>query len=182
MTVVVTIINKEENKAYLGSDRLVSFNQYGHQTDEKFFEKTIEFNDTKQKIILGLSGTIKLRPVLSSIVEWDNFREKFDDFEHYFAKYIAPQIKAQFDEEEDLVYFFVIHDQEIYLVDTGLTIIRIVKNWFAIGEGMEYALGSLHSTSTMNKDYTMERIKEAITVANEYCLHCEGIATKEYKI
>jgi hypothetical protein len=69
--------------------------------------------------------------------------------------------------------FILIFRGEIFIIDTGFAVNTPVEDYFAIGSGSKFALGSLHTTEHVGNLDPETRIKIALDAASFYD---EGVA------
>lgn len=173
MTCVVGIIDKENNKIYIGSDTICSDgNLKWDRKDSKIFKKG--------PFIFGFTGSYRMGQVIKYHSKIDNlwsiFEPESDDKEHEFlvTMYI-PHLRSilmehgvlsKDEDGTDSSHTFLIgFNNRLFSIESDFQVAESADNYNSIGSGVEIALGSLY-TSTMMSDVSIrDRIQIAIEAA-----------------
>ena len=163
MTCIIGIIDREKNIVYIGGDSA--------GTDTRTFNLQIR-KDPKvfvnDKFLIGFTTSFRMGQLMmyNKLVD----REQFDnetDYEYLIQEFI-PTIKKLFKDEgfstikentEEAGVFLVGYKTKLYVVESSYQVAELYDDYYAIGAGAYYALGSLYTTknsdlSPANRIYT----------------------------
>lgn len=143
MTCVIAII--DNNKLIIGSDTRMS-DSSGHFIDvneAKILSKNINKN---QKLIIGWAGDVKIGNVLTSFRPPKIKNTQYDKYiQTTFIEALKKKIKtAKIDKEEIDFTLMVCVNNCIYEISNDLSVVKISRNYHAIGSGSIAALTSLN--------------------------------------
>lgn len=164
MSTIVAI--KTGNFIVMGSDSLCSNGNMKHiRKNEKVFK--IKNKDNKE-FLIGICGSFRLMQIVQYYFTPPKITN--EDAVKYIVVDFVKKLKATFDEldyqmkdgERVLVGF----EGEIFCIENDYQVGMPDYNYFAVGSGTRYALGSLHTT----KDWVLpsNRITVAINSAKEF--------------
>jgi len=169
MTCIVGLIDKENNKVYIGGDSAGANSDYTLQIrkDPKVF--------INGNFLIGFTTSFRMGQLLmfNKLVDRNQYNES--DYEYLVQEFI-PTIKKIFKDEgfseikenkEKGGNFLVAYKNNLYVIESNYQVIELYDNYYAIGCGGNYALGSLHTTKDMNMLLT-DRIINALEAAEHH--------------
>lgn len=170
MTCVVGFVTK--NRIFMGADSLGS-NAWDcvQRTDPKVFERTLE---NGHKMLFGFTSSYRMGQLLRYKLVIPFHDESIDDYEYLCTSFIDAVRYCLKDNgyttvnnnTEKAGQFLIGYKDSLYLIDSDLQVAKFYDNYYAIGCGQAYALGSLASSSGV---YTAEYIvNKALCAAEKY--------------
>lgn len=169
MTCVVGVIGNDG--IYLGSDSSSnSDNLIMPMTETKIFKKG--------PFSIGYSGSLRVAQVVRYKMRTPTINQdklKKDPIKYLSTSFINAMRKSLkrdgasreiYSQEENENDFVVAFDDRLFLIDSHYSVCESDGNFIAIGSGMEYALGSLHTSRNSDPE---DRVKWALDSANQFC-------------
>lgn len=169
MTCIVAL--KQDNKIIFGSDSLTS------DTEGDFVSITKQSKICrKQDKLMGFCGLVRPAQVIQS--GWTFPKKENSDEDFYLRIKIPSSIRTSLKssgclskdddstESVDIEVLFT-YNNKIYYMDSAFGIHESINNYFSIGSGAGYALGSLFSTKKVEMT-AKERIKCALDAASHF--------------
>lgn len=169
MTCVVGVIGK--NEIFLGADSSGnSDNLVMPMTEVKIFKKG--------PFAVGYSGSLRVAQIIRYKMRTPTINQdklKKDPMKYLSISFVnamrkalkqdgaSREISSQEENEND---FIVAYNNRLFHIDGHYSVCESARDSMAIGSGMEYALGSLHTTRNSNPE---DRVKWALDAANEFC-------------
>jgi ATP-dependent protease HslVU (ClpYQ) peptidase subunit len=181
MTVIVGLIDDEEKKIYMGSDRAGTDGRgrQGLRKDPKVF--------IRGDFIFGCSGSFRMRDLLAynkfELPKYDGEHSIFYYMHNNFIDEVIKVFKDNNyanlkDNEISGESFLVGWRGHLFYIGSDFQIGENVDGYECIGSGYKYALGSLATTKDMSLN-AHDRVLKAIMVSNKFDTGCNGVANIE---
>jgi len=174
MTCIVAI--EKDGVVYVGGDSAgvdVDTLDIVRRADEKVFLSEGGDND----VIIGFAGSFRIGQLLRYALHVPDQPSRKNDMAYMVTDFVDAVRTMQKDKgsmtkenelEEHDGQFIVGYNGHLYIVYGDFQVERPVDSHAAIGCGMSYALGSLHSTRNSKKLSPEQRIRKALRAAAEY--------------
>lgn len=174
MTVVVGIVHN--NVVHMAADTQASSCYVKHTISSKVFYIT----NGKEKLLIGFCGTLRLMQIVKYHLVVPEHQEGDSDEEYLCTAFISRLRHAcvlhgfsvidNSEEKFSSGSILVGYRGKLFVIENNFQVMEIVDNYTAIGSGMEFSLGSLHTS----EDYTniltpLDRLSAAIYAACEFC-------------
>lgn len=184
MTVISGYLDKN-NTVYMGCDSQVSAGfGYKSKLDPTINTKIKAFD----KMMVGISGSVKSCQLLLKYFElaYNDFKKEIINdtfYDFYIQKGVALDIEHSLDKfgvkcgsgKKNIENFeiILIWKDEIYKIASDLCIISINNNYFSVGNGCDFALGTLYSLNYIKKIISpIDKILLSLKSAKE---HVNGV-------
>lgn len=169
MTCIVGVV--ENNKVYMGAD---SGCFYGYDISQT--EKLVK----KQDIVLGLTGVSRLSQIIKYFVTIPKRPKNIND-EEYVVVHLAESIRKAFKDagqmtidnnREDFEARILLgYRARLYTIDSALHVNPIQLDYWSIGCGGPYALGSLATPEDCSVE---DKIMNALEIAEKFSAGVRG--------
>lgn len=183
MTVISSYVDK--NSVYMGCDSQVSA---GFDFKSKLNPSICTKIKVFKNIMVGCSGTVKSNQILlqyfknitdkinKHMIEYDNFYECYLDqginlaIQDHLKEYGIKSGSGPKTLEGFSILF--VYKNEIYKITSDLCIFPVHNNYFSIGNGSDFALGSLFSLNNVKSKTPIDKILLSLKSAKE---HVNGV-------
>lgn len=174
MTIIVGYKTKK-GLLFASDTQCSSDEERGMDTIEKVFEKN--------GVIYGIAGSININNELRynfnyKFSDINDKHELFGNFRTTLKNFLRTSDNCLNEQNElDGQILFGVNNN-IYAFQCDLSITECMKNYYCVGSGSSYALGSLYTTHTLSNIPVRKKLKLAIESAGEFSMGCN----KEVKI
>lgn len=187
MTCIATVVTK--SRIYMAGDSYIYSSGSLIESKSNNYPKIFSVGD----FLFGVSGTLRDANVLKNSLELDDFNKgNYYDVEDYISNNVIDKIRELLkDKGNERIYnekqefcnseIICIYKDCIFNIGIDFSVFRPKDNFYAVGSGFKYALGSLESTKGIYDDSF--RVKEAVKIAGKYDPFVGGkIKTFEFSI
>lgn len=158
MTVVVAV--KNDNDIMIGADKRATLGDMIASEDcSKILIKTVNVNNypdmDEEQILIGFSGPTSAKEILK-LFEMP-IKDKRETFIEYWYKKVYSELYSYLKDFENIEEYnngqhgitwrlLIAYKNELYIVGETLEMRKIEEDYYAVGSGSEFALGSLYTT------------------------------------
>jgi ATP-dependent protease HslVU (ClpYQ) peptidase subunit len=182
MTIIVGYKDKKNKKVIIGGDTNATG---GWHTSRRLDGKTF----TVHGISYGFTSSYRMGQIIKyHMPELLSTIRKKDPF-NYVVSVLVPEYRrllkahgynGEYDSHNDVSGRFIIAiDGNLFAIDNDFQVIEPRDDYFAVGCGSEYALGSLYQTSTDKDTSIKDKVIKALDCACYFSAGCGGEYTFE---
>lgn len=166
MTCIVGIVD-DHGTVYMGGDSVAIA---GYDVTIRRTPKIFK----KGNMLIGVAGYWRLAQVLQYLIELPEHPEHISDEEYivaYFVELLREALKVtgyarkDMEQEHHDSSVLIGYRGQLYEVEGNYQVMDAVKNYYAIGSGAPYALGSLYTSEGREP---LERVKAALEAAEYF--------------
>jgi ATP-dependent protease HslVU (ClpYQ) peptidase subunit len=183
MTIIIGY--KEKDKVTIAGDtRGTKGHQIIHRVDGKTF--------TVHGISYGFTSSYRMGQILKYHMPEVYAKDRSEDTFKYVVNSLVPTFKqilfdsgfnGDYDSHNEVGGVFLIAlDGKLFCIESDFQVVEPLEDYYAVGCGDEFALGSLYQTSKDTKTDVKAKITEALNCACYFSKGCGGTYTFEENI
>lgn len=146
-------------------------------SDEEKNMDTIEKVFKKNGVIFGVAGSINLNNELRYNFDYkfknlNDERELYSSFRYELKNFIKNADNCITENNELDGQLLIGINNNLYVFQCDLSITNVMKNYYCIGSGSSFALGSLYTSHNLSNIPIKKKLKLAIESAGEFSMGC----------